>query len=487
MVIKKVALYLRKSREEESESKEETLARHERMLRDYCERNNLTIAKVYKEVVSGENLEARPQARLMLDAVADKEFDGVVVVELERLSRGNQIDQVEILEVFKKSGTKIYTLNKTYDLASDNEFDEEFFEFGLFMSRREYKIIKRRLMRGKHQAQKEGYYIGSSLPYGFNKVRGDRGYILVPNEEEAPVVQMMYHKFVYENLSLAELRNFLNDNGIRPHRINYWTSDTIKRIIKNKCYLGYINYNTRIDRSQQPCYKGKHEAIIDEETFYKAQDKLKISSHKLQRSKELKNSLASLVKCACCGSTMQISGEYLRCLTLNCPTKLSSFDLVEKNLIEELKEELKDFNYFIENYGDEVEKQNKAQEAQITLLQKEITKKKGMFDRACEMLELGVYTKEKYLERVNILETDIKNLKEQITLLESSFNNEKERAQKAIPILEKCLEAYWDLNPQEKNDLLKSFIERIEYSKTKRNTRYNHTLSDMNLKIYLKI
>lgn len=485
MVIKKVALYLRKSREEESESREETLARHERMLRDYCQANNLSITKVYKEVVSGENLDARPQARLMLDAVADKEFDGVVVVELERLSRGNQIDQVEILETFKKSGTKIYTLNKTYDLASDNEFDEEFFEFGLFMSRREYKIIKRRLIRGKKQAQKEGYYIGSSLPYGFGKVRGDKGYVLVPNEE-TPIVQMMYNKFVYDNLSLADLRDYLNNNGFRPQRINYWSSETVKRVLKNKCYIGYINYNSRTTRTQQ-CYKGKHEAIIDEETFYKAQDKLKLTSHKLQRSKELQNSLASLVKCSCCGATMQKVNEYFRCSATNCPQVLSYFDIVEKKVIEELKEELKNFNYFIDNYGEEIEKQNKAQATEVALLQKEIAKKKGMFDRACEMLELGVYSKEKYLERVNVLESDISALQGQITALQSSYNNEEERARKAIPILEKCLDAYWGLNAQEKNDLLKSFIEHIEYKKTVRNTRWDKTLDDLELKIYLKI
>ena len=175
-----VALYLRKSREEETETREATLARHERMLLDYCAHNGLTVAETYREVVSGESLDARPEARAMLEAVAEGKFGGVAVIELERLSRGNQIDQVEIMETFKKSGTKIYTLNKVYDLAGENEFDEEFFEFGLFMSRREYKIIKRRLIRGKKQAQKEGYYIGSSLPYGFGKVRGDKGYILTP-------------------------------------------------------------------------------------------------------------------------------------------------------------------------------------------------------------------------------------------------------------------------------------------------------------------
>ena len=62
----KVALYLRKSREEEIETREETLARHERILDEYCLKNNLTIVKRYKEVVSGESIENRPQMQQLL-------------------------------------------------------------------------------------------------------------------------------------------------------------------------------------------------------------------------------------------------------------------------------------------------------------------------------------------------------------------------------------------------------------------------------------
>ena len=128
------------------------------MLLDYCSRYDLSIEKIYKEVVSGESIAARPQMQKLLEDVQSGDYHGVVVVELERLSRGNPIDQAEVLEIFKKSQTKIYTLNKIYDFSVDDDLDEEFFEFGLFMSRREYKVIKRRLLRGRKQAQKEGFH-----------------------------------------------------------------------------------------------------------------------------------------------------------------------------------------------------------------------------------------------------------------------------------------------------------------------------------------
>ena len=64
-----VAVYLRKSREEENETREETLARHERILFDYCNKNNLIIKNIFKEVVSGESISNRPQMQLLLNDV----------------------------------------------------------------------------------------------------------------------------------------------------------------------------------------------------------------------------------------------------------------------------------------------------------------------------------------------------------------------------------------------------------------------------------
>ena len=64
-----VAIYLRKSREDE-ELKEETLTRHETMLMEYCNRNRLAVSKIYKEIVSGENIRNRPEMQKLLNDVS---------------------------------------------------------------------------------------------------------------------------------------------------------------------------------------------------------------------------------------------------------------------------------------------------------------------------------------------------------------------------------------------------------------------------------
>ena len=117
------AMYLRKSRKDDDTGIEDTLARHEKMLQDLADRMGILVCEqdVYREVVSGESIEARPQMQRLLKHVELGEYDGVLCVELERLSRGNGEDQSRILKAFQFSDTKIITLNKTYDLAGEDE------------------------------------------------------------------------------------------------------------------------------------------------------------------------------------------------------------------------------------------------------------------------------------------------------------------------------------------------------------------------------
>ena len=148
---KAYAMYLRKSRKDAArESVEETLARHEQRLLQLAQQQGLVIGTVYREVVSGDSIAARPEMQRLLQAVQRGQYQGVLVVELERLARGDTKDQGVVAEAFQCSGTRIVTPAKTYD--PDNEFDEEYFEFGLFMSRREYKTIKRRMQAGVRQS-----------------------------------------------------------------------------------------------------------------------------------------------------------------------------------------------------------------------------------------------------------------------------------------------------------------------------------------------
>jgi DNA invertase Pin-like site-specific DNA recombinase len=462
-MVDKVAIYLRKSRDEDNEAKEETLARHEKMLNDYCKRNKLNVVAIYKEVVSGESIANRPEMQRLLEDVNLGLYTGVVCIEIERLSRGNQIDQCEILEVFKKSNTKIYTLQKIYDLSKE-EIDEEFFEFSLFMSRREYKIIRRRMERGRAQAMKEGYYTGSITPYGYTKVKDGRGFVLVADPKEAEIVRLIFEKYAGGDGILTICR-YLNDKGILTRKGCKWGNATIRQILTNPTHIGKINVIKRDD-----VYEGKHEGIIDVETFNTVQAILNSHEAKVKGKQALKNPLATILKCGICGRVMRRCpngrGSYVyRCITHGCKNRRIVCPAIETALLEKLKTELKDFNYLLDNYEDELKSKRQKRDEEIEIVSKEIEKQHNAINVACEMLESGVYTKELFTKRTNIIEGKLKELNAQLTELENLEIKEDERANKALPILSKVIDKYDTLDAKEKNNLLKKIIKSIDYTR----------------------
>lgn len=462
-MVDKVAIYLRKSRDEDNEAKEETLARHEKMLNDYCKRNKLNVVAIYKEVVSGESIANRPEMQRLLEDVNLGLYTGVVCIEIERLSRGNQIDQCEILEVFKKSNTKIYTLQKIYDLSKE-EIDEEFFEFSLFMSRREYKIIRRRMERGRAQAMKEGYYTGSITPYGYTKVKDGRGFVLVADPKEAEIVRLIFEKYAGGDGILTICR-YLNDKGILTRKGCKWGNATIRQILTNPTHIGKINVIKRDD-----VYEGKHEGIIDVETFNTVQAILNSHEAKVKGKQALKNPLATILKCGICGRVMRRCpngrGSYVyRCITHGCKNRRIVCPAIETALLEKLKTELKDFNYLLDNYEEELKSKRQERDEEIGRVSKEIEKQHNALNVACEMLENGVYTMDLFKSRTNIIEGKLKELNAQLETLQNLEIKEDERANKALPILSKVIDKYDTLDAKEKNNLLKKIIKSIDYTR----------------------
>ncbi|MCD8089241.1 MAG: recombinase family protein [Clostridiales bacterium] len=243
------ALYLRKSRKDrelERFGDEETLKRHEKALLKVAEERNYNISHIYREVASGETIEARPEMQRLLRAVEKGEYKGVLVMEVERLARGNTKDQGIVSEAFGLSNTLIITPAKTYDPS--NEFDEEYFEFGLFMSRREYKTINRRIQRGRLASVYEGKYIGAAAPFGYTKVKLEnaKGYTLRP-DENAETVGLIFSLYTdrSKNLSLKKVAESLDKAGIKPPSAARWSRSSVKDILTNPVYTGKIKWQSR--------------------------------------------------------------------------------------------------------------------------------------------------------------------------------------------------------------------------------------------------
>ena len=234
-------IYLRKSRKDaESEARGEgdTLSRHMNMLTELAQKQELNIVKIYKEIVSGDNIASRPQMQALLADVSSGKYEGVIVAEIERLARGDTIDQGIVAQAFRDSSTKIITPSKTYDPC--NEFDEEYFEFSLFMSRREYKTINRRMQAGRLASVKEGNYIGSAAPYGYRKINpAPKIHTLEIIPHEAEVIRMIYDLYL-DGHGTGYIAGELNRTGISPQKSLLWESSSIKKILANPLYSGKV-------------------------------------------------------------------------------------------------------------------------------------------------------------------------------------------------------------------------------------------------------
>lgn len=254
-------IYLRKSRadlEAEAHGEGETLARHERLLLDLAKRENYSITQIYREVVSGETISDRPVVQHLLQEVEQGLWDGVLVVEVERLARGDTMDQGRVALAFQACDTLIITPLKVYD--PNNEYDEEYFEFGLFMSRREYKTINRRLQRGRIATLKEGKYASGSVPYGYKSVRipNDKGYTFRPVEEEAQIVQLIFKLYTdgqkqpdgsMRQIGTRTISKTLDKmNVATPRKASAWSDTTVLGILHNPVYIGKISWNKKSAR-----------------------------------------------------------------------------------------------------------------------------------------------------------------------------------------------------------------------------------------------
>ena len=226
--------------EAETRGEGETLARHEQELTKLSIKMKLPIGAVYKEIVSGETISARPWMQQLLLEVMQGKWEGVLVMEVERLARGDTKDQGTVAEAFKFSHTKIITPTKVFD--PDNEYDEEYFEFNLFMSRREYKTINRRIQRGRVSAFEEGWYIAGTAPYGYEKVKKkeNKGYVLEVVPDEAKIVQLIYELYTTSQEDGTSFGSYqicerLNLMQVPSRTGRKWSASSIMDIFTQSC------------------------------------------------------------------------------------------------------------------------------------------------------------------------------------------------------------------------------------------------------------
>jgi DNA invertase Pin-like site-specific DNA recombinase len=496
--------YLRKSqmdRDFEDVSVEETLNRHRAILDEFTKRRKLNVTMILEEVVSGESLHARPKMLELLELVSTGEFDGVICMSIDRLSRGNGMDSSYIMSVLQANDCKIITPDKTYDL--NNETDEQYADIEFLFSRFEHKKINKRLKAGRESSQKEGRYIGSIAPYGYEivKIKGEKGNTLKVRPEEAEFVKKIFEWYTQDGLGTGQIANRLNDLHVPPRSASEWGSGTIRQIIDNEHYIGKTLSKKRpvkklfVDgkiikkpyRSKDyELYEGRHEPIVSEEQFELAQ---KIRKEKYvapaRISFEISNPFAGLIRCEICGSLMNRvtprlntnTAPRFRCKKArNCGCKSHKSPEVEEAIVEAMREWL---DGYILTLGTELPIEDDGLETSLEMLRNRLEDLFEQQDAICELHEKKEYSDRLFARRNAALETEIDQVEHDIADLELKIS-ERSETQSAqlniIPTTQKLLDNYDTLTAKEKNDLWKEVLYKVTYKKTEKKGRFDITI-----------
>ena len=461
--------YLRKSRADEVREKVESgydaLAHHRQTLEGLAEKMGVPIERWYCDgIKSGDSIDSRPEMQALLSDVESGRWEGVLCMEVERLTRGDMVDQGRVGRAFMESNTLIVTPFKVYDPHS--EADMEYFEFGLFMSRREFKAINKRLIAGRLASVREGQFIGQCAPYGYDKARIDGMKTLVPNDDARFVVAVF--EMYAEGLSSREIARRLDAMGAVPMRNSKWSYSSVENIVRNPAYIGKIRWNATEQRkfmeNGRTRYKilpkepievdGLHEPIVSME-LWEAVGK-RTEAPRVRNSYIKRNYYGRILRCAECGRplTYSATGNAKEPMLVHlhpgegCQTKGCRVSVLDSVFVQALQKAMEDF----EVEPGKTTSRREDYERTIAEAQSAI---EANFDR----MERGIISEEDFVRRKGVLEGRIRDAQE---LLDAESSPDASRA----VMFHECIEAIQDpeVSVEAKRRLIWGLVDRIEYS-----------------------
>lgn len=433
--------YLRVSTEAQTEKFGLDMQRQK--ILDYCNKKGVEIEKWYIDGgYSGSNLQ-RPKIQELLMDAENGLIDRVYIYKLDRVSR-DVIDTLDLLyRVLPKYGVEIVSM--TEDLRFENPMDKVMIGVNAIMGQYEREMIYMRTRAGMKERIKKGYWMGGGrVPFGYYYDRNDG--ILHIKEDEAEIVRSAFALFI-EGYSCNKIQSILG----------FKTESHVSNLLRRKTYAGCIEYNGEE-------YKGLHEPIIDEDTFYTAQQCIKKRTTNAHINNE--NMLTGLLRCGVCGARMRYQkwGKYHK---LICYSQQKCKDYMVHNpdcdnyrykafeVEEEVDSCFKEFLINIEE-SEETGADNKVAVIQDTI-KKTNAKIKKLYNLYVENQS------DNLMDLIRDEEKHVKELKNQLEI-EKSENTSKNISVDLQEV--KRINDVWDsLTNQEKNKILKQCVDKIVLNK----------------------
>ena len=292
-------------------------------MKAFAEYNDYEIVGEYEDAgKSGKSIEGRAAFNRMLEDIKSgkDEVSFVLVFKLSRFGR-NAADVLATLQIMQDFGVNLICVEDGID--SSKEAGKLMISVLSAVAEIERENIRIQTMEGRMQKAREGKWNGGFAPYGYMLVDGK----LEINEDEAEAIRIIFEQYVNTDIGANGLAKYLENHGIKKiARQNgknpLFDAALIRRIIKNPVYCGKIAYGRRktekihgtrndyhlVEQDDYLLVDGLHEAIVSEDVWNVAQEKIERYAKKYEHVNKQKNEkvhmLSGIIKCPICGSGM---------------------------------------------------------------------------------------------------------------------------------------------------------------------------------------
>ena len=286
----KAVLYARVSTPEQ-EKEGFSIDAQVKLIREYTERNDLTIAEEYVDVETAKKT-GRTQFEAMLKYLrAHPGVRHLLVEKTDRLYRNLKdwvtLDDFDIEIHLVKEGTV---------LSRDSRSSEKFMHgIKVLMAKNYVDNLSEEARKGMLEKAKQGIW-PSVAPLGYANVVGPLGKkIIVPDADVAPLITRVFEWFETGDYSLKEVTKLARAAGLRYRRSQLPVGvSTIHHMLRNRLYAGAFEWAGRL-------YQGTHEPLVTMETWKNVQEVLDGRSVSNVRAKPMRFAFSGLITCGHCG------------------------------------------------------------------------------------------------------------------------------------------------------------------------------------------
>lgn len=482
--IYEVAIYLRKSRGE-IEGEEDDLVKHERELTDLVRRYNWRFV-MYREIGSSDSIEFRPEFKRLLKDVENDFYDAVVVMDYDRLSRGDKEERARIEKVLKQSNTLVVTPTRVYDL---NDEDQELITDieGVF-ARYEYRMIRKRFQRGKKIGARLGHWTNGTPPFPY--VYNPETKSLDVDEAKGKIYEFIKNRYL-GGFACFRIARELNRQGIPSPGGKLWTEVAIHRLLCNEVHLGRVIYGKTSgsghkNKKSTPVKFHPRENWIIVENAHPAVKTLEEHAEilaTLERRRLIKSTrsrkgfhvYSGLVFCGKCGRSMKFQRKENGTVLVKPCRKLNAHGIPCNNdggTIEHIhlavKESLKEFEEQIMNAPVVIDQKQLGLEAALKTKEEELQVMEYGLDRIQDLYVMGSIDRqqlkvrqERHRSLIQQKRNEIEELRVSIGGYDSISNDER-----LLRVEE--LKRSWtslDIETRERNRLARRIIEKILYQR----------------------